>query len=583
MEVHEMIKEGIQASSGIAIAKAVVYVKQELTVEKKSIDDVQSECDRFGQAVEKSKQQLATLKEKTAHEMSEEEAAIFDAHSMFLEDPEFVGAIEQSIKNDHINAEAATQAAVDQFYAMFQAMDDPYFKGRAADIQDVGNRLLRNLMGIEIMDISNLDHDVILVAKDLAPSDTATMDKVHVKGFATDVGSRTSHTAIMARSLEIPAVLGLQDITETAKNGETLIVDGITGSVIVDPTEEELKTYQQKKEKYDAYMAELAKLKDQDAVTTDGHKVKVVANIGNPKDVEGVVRNGGKGIGLYRSEFLYMNSDELPDENKQFAAYKTVVEQFKDGEGVIIRTLDIGGDKKLPYLPLEEEMNPFLGLRAIRLCLSKPDLFKTQLRAILRASAFGKTRIMFPMIGNVDEVRQAKAILKTCMQELDAEGVDFDHQIEVGIMVEIPSAAITADIISDEVAFFSIGTNDLCQYTLAVDRMNQNVSYLYDPLHPAILRLVQNVIVQSHKKPGKFTGMCGEMAGDPIATLILLGLGLDEFSMSASSIPQVKKIIRSVSYKQAQEIADKAMTMSTGKEIRQYVQDTLKQLGIEVM
>lgn len=578
-----MLKKGINASPGIAIARAIVYVKQELTVVQQSIDDVQAELDRFNAAVEKSKDQLNTLKEKTASEMSEEEAAIFDAHSMFLEDPEFVGAITQAVENDKINAEAATKAVVDQFYAMFDAMDDPYFKGRAADIQDVGDRLLRNLMGIEIMDISHLDEDAVIVAEDLAPSDTATMDKVHVKGFATDIGSRTSHTAIMARSLEIPAILGLQDITKTAKTGEIIIVDGSTGEAIVDPTDEELAEYKEKQKAFEAYMAELAELKDQDAETTDGHKVKVVANIGSPKDVEGVVRNGGKGVGLYRSEFLYMNSDEMPTEDKQFAAYKTVIEQFKDGEGVIIRTLDIGGDKKLPYLPLEEEMNPFLGLRAIRLCLSKPDMFKTQLRAILRASAFGKTRVMFPMIGNVGEVRQAKAILKECMQELDAEGIDYDHDLETGIMVEIPSAAITADIIADEVDFFSIGTNDLCQYTLAVDRMNQNVSYLYDPLHPAILRLVKNVITQSHNKPGKFTGMCGEMAGDPVAALILLGLGLDEFSMSASSIPQVKKIIRSVSFEQAKAVADKAMTMQTGAEIRQYVQDTLKELGIQTM
>ena len=578
-----MLKKGINASPGIAIARAIVYVKQELTVVQQSINDVQAELDRFNAAVAKSKDQLNTLKEKTASEMSEEEAAIFDAHSMFLEDPEFVGAITQAVENDKINAEAATKAVVDQFYAMFDAMDDPYFKGRAADIQDVGDRLLRNLMGIEIMDISHLDEDAVIVAEDLAPSDTATMDKVHVKGFATDIGSRTSHTAIMARSLEIPAILVLQDITKTAKTGEIIIVDGSTGEAIVDPTDEELAEYKEKQKAFEAYMAELAELKDQDAETTDGHKVKVVANIGSPKDVEGVVRNGGKGVGLYRSEFLYMNSDEMPTEDKQFAAYKTVIEQFKDGEGVIIRTLDIGGDKKLPYLPLEEEMNPFLGLRAIRLCLSKPDMFKTQLRAILRASAFGKTRVMFPMIGNVGEVRQAKAILKECMQELDAEGVDYDHDLEIGIMVEIPSAAITADIIADEVDFFSIGTNDLCQYTLAVDRMNQNVSYLYDPLHPAILRLVKNVITQSHNKPGKFTGMCGEMAGDPVAALILLGLGLDEFSMSASSIPQVKKIIRSVSFEQAKAVADKAMTMQTGAEIRQYVQDTLKELGIQTM
>lgn len=577
-----MIKKGINASPGIAIAKAIVYVKKDLQIEKKAITDVDAEVARFHAAVDKSRDQLQELQQKTTAEMGADEAAIFEAHAMFLDDPEFVGAIESQIKSDKINAEAITQEKVDQYAAMFEAMDDPYFKGRAADIKDVGSRILHNLMGIEIMDISHLDEGAVIVAKDLAPSDTAIMDKKHVLAFVTDVGSRTSHTAIMARSLEIPAILGLGDITTSVKDGETLIVDGSTGEVIINPTDAELSEYKEKEKEYKAYMAELAQLKGEKADTKDGHHVVLCGNIGNPKDVEGVQKNGGDGVGLFRSEFLYMDSDEMPSEDKQFAAYKTVVESFKDGDGVIIRTLDIGGDKKLSYLPMADEMNPFLGLRAIRLCFTKPDMFKTQLRAILRASAFGKTRVMFPMVGNVDEVRQAKALLEECKKELDAKGVDYDHNLEVGVMIEIPSAALTADIIAKEVDFFSIGTNDLCQYTLACDRMNQTVSYLYDPLHPAILRLVKNVIDAAHKYPDKFTGMCGEMAGDPYATLILLGLGLDEFSMSASSIPQVKKIIRSVSYDDAKAIADEAMKLTTGKEIKQMVTKKIADLGIKI-
>lgn len=577
-----MKKQGINASPGIAIEKAFLYVKKELEVVEKTVDDKAAEKERFQKAVDQSRDQLNTIKAKAVKELGEEEAAIFEAHAMFLDDPEFVGAIENDIESSGINAEAATKKAVDTFYAMFDAMDDPYFKGRAADIKDVGDRILHNLMGVPILDISSLDENVILVAEDLAPSDTATMDKNHVKGFATDIGSRTSHTAIMARSLEMPAILGLGDITSSVKDGDLIIVDGSAGEVIIDPTDEEIAEYKQKQKEYEAYVAELAELRDKKAETKDGHVVEVVGNIGNPNDVEGVLKNGGEGIGLYRTEFLYMNSETMPDEEKQFAAYKAVIESFKDG-AVIIRTLDIGGDKKLPYLPLEEEMNPFLGLRAVRLCFKKKDMFKTQLRAILRASAFGKTRVMFPMVGNVDEVKQAKAIIKECMEELDAEGVAYDKDLEIGVMVEIPSAAITADIIANEAKFFSIGTNDLCQYTLAVDRMNQTVSYLYDPLHPAILRLVKNVIDASHGHPGQFTGMCGEMAGDPYATLILLGLGLDEFSMSASSIPQVKKIIRSTTYEEAKEIANEALSLSTGAEIREMVRQRMDEMGIKVL
>ncbi len=576
-----MKKTGINASPGIAIAKAFVYVKRELDVTERVIENIADEKNRFEAAVELSRVQLGAIHDKAVAELGEEEAAIFEAHAMFLDDPEFVGTIGNEIDGG-INAESATQKTIDTFYAMFDAMDDPYFKGRAADIKDVGTRILHNLLGVAMVDISNLDEDTIILAEDLAPSDTATMDKAHVKGFATDIGSRTSHTAIMARSLEIPAVLGLDDITTSVKDGDTIIVDGSEGVVIVDPTNAEIAEYKAKKEAYEAYRAELAGLKDQPAETIDGHRVEIVGNIGSPADVEGVLDNGGEGVGLYRTEFLYMNSEVMPDEEKQFAAYKTVIESFKDG-AVIIRTLDIGGDKKLPYLPLEEELNPFLGLRAVRLCFQKEDLFKTQLRAILRASVFGKARIMFPMVGNVDEVKQAKALVKACMAELDAESKAYDKDIEIGVMIEIPSAAITADIIAEEAAFFSIGTNDLCQYTLAVDRMNQNVSYLYDPLHPAILRLVKNVIDASNAKESCFTGMCGEMAGDPYATLILLGMGMHEFSMSASSIPQIKKIIRSVTFEQAKAIADEALSMTNSTDIRSMITAKMDEMGIKLL
>ena len=576
-----MKKTGINASPGIAIAKAFVYVKKELNISERTIDDIAAEERRFNDAVEKSRAQLAAIYDRAVDELGAEEAAIFEAHAMFLDDPEFVGAIDSDIAGG-TSAEIATQKTTDMFSAMFDAMDDPYFKGRAADIKDVGTRILHNLLGVPMVDISHLDEDTIILAEDLAPSDTATMDKAHVKGFATDIGSRTSHTAIMARSLEIPAVLGLDDITATVKDGDTIIVDGSEGVVIVDPTEDEIAEYKAKKEAYDAYRAELAELKDQPAETIDGHRVEIVGNIGSPADAPGVLENGGEGIGLYRTEFLYMNADVMPDEEKQFAAYKSVIEAFEDG-AVIIRTLDIGGDKKLPYLPLEEEMNPFLGLRAVRLCFQKEDLFKTQLRAILRASAFGKARIMFPMIGNVDEVKQAKALVRACMAELDAEGKAYDKNIDIGVMIEIPSAAVTADIIVEEAAFFSIGTNDLCQYTLAVDRMNQNVSYLYDPLHPAILRLIKNVIDATAARDDRFTGMCGEMAGDPYAALILLGMGLDEFSMSASSIPQIKKIIRSVTEDEAKAIADDALSMKSSADIRDMITAKMAEKGIKLL
>lgn len=575
------IKEGIIASPGIAMAKALVYEKAVVEVNEDRIENIQEELDKLEVALKESHEQLEKIKLKAISELGEEEGAIFEAHAMVLEDPEFVDGIKGEITDNSVGAAFAVQIVTERFFMIFDQMDDPYFSARAADIKDVGTRVLHNILGVVQADLSKLDEDVIIIADDLTPSDTAQMDKKRVVGFATNIGSRTSHTAIMARSLEIPAVLGLGDITETVNTGDVVVVDGLKGAVAVCPDEDQQKVYEDRKTEYRDYLKELEELKDLEAVTLDGHKVELVGNIGEPNDVNGVLKNGGVGVGLYRTEFLYMNSDSMPSEDKQMAAYRAVLESFPNGP-VIIRTLDIGGDKKLPYLPLEEELNPFLGLRAIRLCFKEIDLFKTQLRGILRASVVGHAHIMFPMISSVAEVRQAKIILAECMKELDDENIPYDKNIKVGVMIEIPSAAVTSDIIAKEVDFFSIGTNDLCQYTLAVDRMNQDVSYLYDPLNPSILRLVKQVINASDNREGLFTGMCGEMAGDPMATIILLGLGLNEFSMSAMSIPQIKKIIRSMKFEDAKVIAEEALNLETGEAVSAHVNAAMKRLGIKI-
>lgn len=575
------IKEGIIASPGIAIAKALVYEKVVVEVNKDTTEDQLGEIQKFHQALEQSQTQLEQIKIKAISELGEEEGAIFEAHAMVLEDPEFVEGVETEINDNKFGAAYAVKIVTDRFFMIFDQMDDPYFSARAADIKDVGIRVLYNILGVVQADLSKLDDDVIIIADDLTPSDTAQMDKKRVMGFVTNIGSRTSHTAIMARSLEIPAVLGLTDITETVHTGDVIIVDGLRGVVTVNPDDDQIKTYEEKRLTYLAKLKELEVLKDLDAVTLDGHKVELVGNIGEPNDVVGVLKNGGIGVGLYRTEFLYMNSTTLPGEDKQMAAYRSVLEAFPNGP-VVIRTLDIGGDKILPYLPMDDELNPFLGLRAIRLCFKEVELFKTQLRAILRAGVYGHAYIMFPMVSSVTEVRQAKVILSECMQELEEANIPYDKDIKVGVMIEIPSAAITSDIIAKEVDFFSIGTNDLCQYTMAVDRMNQEVSYLYDPFNPAILRLVKQVIIASNNQPGLFTGMCGEMAGDPIAAVILLGLGLDEFSMSAPCIPQIKKIIRSIRYEDAKVIAHEALNLETGEAVTDHVLASMKKLKINI-
>lgn len=559
--------KGVAASPGIAMGKVFLYTKKFAEINTRNIDAsmVEDEIAKFENAIKLTKEQIEKIKERTEKEFGKDKAQIFEAHLMLANDPELFDAVVNMIKNELITADNAVNQVIEQHASMMESLDDKYLKERAVDLRDVGSRLINNLLGIVNANLSELDEDVIVIAKDLTPSDTATMKKERVLGFATDVGGRTSHTAIMARSLEIPAVVGTGNVTQNVAGGEIAIVDGNEGIVIINPSEDILKEYEDKLNKYKVRIEKLKELKDLPAVTTDGKRSMLVANIGTPKDVEGALKNGAEGVGLFRTEFLYMNRNDFPTEEEQFEAYKYVAEKM-DGKPVTIRTLDIGGDKKLPYLNMPDEMNPFLGYRAIRLCLDEKEMFKTQLRALLRASAYGNILIMYPMISSVVEVRKANAILNEVKEELDRKGVKYDKNIKVGIMVEIPSAAVTADLLAKEVDFFSIGTNDLCQYTLAVDRMNERIKDYYKPFNPAILRLIKNVIDASHKE-GIFTAMCGEMAGDPLITVILLGLGLDEFSMSASSIPNIKNIIRNVSYEKAKEFTEMVLNMSTPDEI----------------
>ena len=481
-----------------------------------------------------SKEELSAIKDKTEQNLGADKAEIFAAHLLVLSDPELIDSVKDKITNEKRNAEFALNEVADQFITIFENMDNEYMKERASDIRDVSRRVIGHLLGIEAGSLATITEETIVIAEDLTPSDTAQLNPLFIKGFATDIGGRTSHSAIMSRSLEIPAVVGTKEATKSIKTGDIVVVDGIDGEVVINPSEDVLATFKQKKADFQKQKDEWAKLVNDQTTTSDGEHVELAANIGTPKDLDGVIANGAEGIGLYRTEFLYMGRENLPTEDEQFEAYKEVVERM-EGKPVVIRTLDIGGDKELPYLDLPKEMNPFLGFRAIRLCLEQQDLFRVQLRALLRASAYGNLKIMFPMIAVLEELRQAKALLNEEKDKLISEGVTVSDSIEVGIMVEIPSTAVAAPQFAKEVDFFSIGTNDLIQYTFAADRMNQQVSYLYQPYHPAILRLVEMVIKAAHKE-GKWVGMCGEMAGDEIAIPLLLGLGLDEFSMSATSI-----------------------------------------------
>lgn len=557
--------KGIAASSGIAMAKAYRLVEPVLSFEKKVIENAGIEIERLHTALTTSKTELETIREKAKVGLGEEEAAIFDAHLLVLSDPELITQIEDQIKTEKVNAEHALKEVADMFVSMFEQMDNDYMKERAADIRDVTKRVLSHLLGVQIVNPSMISEEAIIVAEDLTPSDTAQLNREFVKGFTTNIGGRTSHSAIMARSMEIPAVVGTKTATVEIQHGDFIIVDGLKGEVYVNPTLELIAQYEQEQIRFEEQKAEWAKLLTEKTISVDGHHVELAANIGTPNDLAGVINNGGEGIGLYRTEFLYMGRNELPSEEEQFESYKTVLEGM-NGKPVVVRTLDIGGDKELPYLDLPKEMNPFLGFRAIRLCLEEQDIFRTQLRALLRASSYGNLKIMFPMIANLDEFRAAKTILEEEKQKLLSEGADVSDFIELGIMVEIPSTAIMADQFAKEVDFFSIGTNDLTQYTMAADRMNERVSYLYQPYSPAILRLVKMVIDAAHKE-GKWAGMCGEMAGDEIAIPLLLGLGLDEFSMSATSILKARSQILRLSKKEMEELAEKALQMNTTSEV----------------
>lgn len=572
--MSKLIK-GIAASDGVAIAKAYLLVEPDLTFDKnEKVTDVEGEVAKFNSAIEASKVELTKIRNNAEVQLGADKAAIFDAHLLVLDDPELIQPIQDKIKNENANAATALTDVTTQFVTIFESMDNEYMKERAADIRDVSKRVLSHILGVELPNPSMIDESVVIVGNDLTPSDTAQLNKEFVQGFATNIGGRTSHSAIMSRSLEIPAIVGTKSITQEVKQGDMIIVDGLNGDVIVNPTEDELIAYQDKRESYFADKKELQKLRDADTVTVDGVHAELAANIGTPNDLPGVIENGAQGIGLYRTEFLYMGRDQMPTEEEQFEAYKEVLEAM-NGKRVVVRTLDIGGDKELSYLNLPEEMNPFLGYRAIRLCLAQQDIFRPQLRALLRASVYGKLNIMFPMVATINEFREAKAILLEEKENLKNEGHDISDDIELGIMVEIPATAALADVFAKEVDFFSIGTNDLIQYTLAADRMSERVSYLYQPYNPSILRLVKQVIEASHKE-GKWTGMCGEMAGDETAIPLLLGLGLDEFSMSATSILKARRQINGLSKNEMTELANRAVDCATQEEVIELVNNYVK-------
>ena len=571
--------QGISGSRGVAVGNVYRYIQEEIVIPDYTVaeDKVEEEIGMFAAAMAATLKQLDTIRQKALDEMGPEEAAIFEAHMQIAQDPSLSDGIKSLVESSHTNVVAATAQTIETFANIFLGMEDPYMRERGADIKDIGDRLMRNMLGMNPRGLSHISGEVILVAQDLAPSDTASLDKNVVKGIVTAAGGPTSHAAIMARTLEIPAVMGVGDI-ESFVDGDKAVVLGTDGIVEMNPSDADWAEYTNQAAAFQEELKRLRESANLEATTTDGHHVELFGNIGKAKDAKNALTMGAQGIGLYRTEFLYMENDELPAEDVQFEEYKKVAQDMK-GKPVIIRTMDIGGDKELKCLDLPSEMNPFLGYRAIRISLNRPDIFKVQLRALLRASAFGDIHIMYPMIASVEEVKQANAMLDECKAELTAEGREFNTDIKVGIMIEVPAAAVISPILAKYVDFFSIGTNDLCQYTLAVDRMNEAIGSLYQPLHPGVIRLIKHVIDASHEQ-GKFTGMCGELASDPVATMILLGLGLDEFSMTASSIPLIKNILRSVSKAECEEVANKALTMDTAEEITGYAKSVLIEKGL---
>ena len=571
---------GIPASPGIVFGKALVLKEEKIVLDTTKItdDQVEAEVARFYEGRNAAVEQLNSIKDRAFASVGEEKAAIFEGHLMILEDEELEEEILDYLRSHNVNASVAASKIIDQQVAMLSEIDDEYLKERAGDIRDIGNRLIKNILGMPIVDLGDINEESILVAYDLTPSETAQLNLEKVLGFITDIGGRTSHTSIMARSLELPAIVGTNNVTEQVNTGDFLILDAVNNRIYINPTQAQIDELKALEAKLAEEKAELAKLKDLPAITLDGHKVDVVANIGTIRDCDGANRNGAEGVGLYRTEFLFMDRDQLPTEEEQFIAYKEVVEAM-DGRLVVLRTMDIGGDKDLPYLDLPKEMNPFLGWRAIRIALDRREILHAQLRAVLRASAFGKLAVMFPMIISVEEIRELKSVMEILKAELHTEGKAFDENIQIGVMVETPSAAVNAKFLAKEVDFFSIGTNDLPQYTLAVDRGNELISHLYNPMQPSVLSLIKQVIDASHTE-GKWTGMCGELAGDEHATLLLLGMGLDEFSMSAISVPRIKKLIRNVNFQDAKALADKALQQPTAAQIERLIEEFLAEKAL---
>ncbi|MFA6078624.1 MAG: phosphoenolpyruvate--protein phosphotransferase [Candidatus Omnitrophota bacterium] len=574
----EFILKGIPASPGIAIGKALLLDREQYVIPKRIIkeDQIQNEVKRFKDALIQTKNEILEIKKRISEEMGIEHGQIFSAHLLVIEDSMLIEEVITKLKKDKLSIEYVFQDVLKRYIKVFSEMDDEYLKERISDINDVGKRVLRNLIGAKEDIFSDLKEKVVVVAYDLSPSDTAMMHKKNLIGFATDIGSKTSHTAIMAKSLEIPAVVGLEIVTRGIESGDTLIIDGTHGVIIINPSPKTIKKYEIDRQRFATFEKHLLELKDLPCETLDGRKTILAANIEVPEDVPSVIAHGATGIGLYRTEYFYMNRKDLPGEDEQFKAYSAVAKKVRP-HSVVIRTLDLGGDKFLSQFEVPHEMNPFLGWRAIRFCLARPDVFKTQLRAILRASLYGNLKVMYPMISGIEELRQANAILEDVKASLRKESVAFDEDIEVGAMIEVPSAALTSDILAREADFFSIGTNDLIQYSLAVDRVNEKIAYLYEPAHPAVLRLIKSVIDNGHKA-GMWVGMCGEMAGDLNMVLILLGLGLDEFSTSPIAIPEIKRIIRSVTMSQAEAIAQEAITLPTGKEIDKFASQKLREI-----
>lgn len=557
--------KAIGASNGIAIAKVYKLIEQRIEVEKEQVTNIEEQLRNLEQALDISLTEIRKLYTETLKNLGEDKAKIFMAHEQIISDPTIIDEIKQMITSEQVTSSYASFVIANKYIAMFKAMDDAYMRERASDIEDVTNRLIKHLLGIKIQDLAIIDEEVIIVSSDLTPSQTAQLNPEFVKGFLCDIGGRTSHAAIMARSLEIPAIVGLKDITSKVENDELIIMDGKTGVVITNPSSAQQVEWKELQTQWKIKQQQLQKYKDEPTITLDGHKVTLEGNIGSFHDVDSVIDNGGNGVGLFRSEFLYMNSNQWPTEEEQFQAYKAVLEKIPN-DMVVIRTLDIGGDKHLSYYQFESEMNPFLGYRAIRLCLDQIDVFKTQLRALLRASVYGKLAIMFPMIATVNEFKEAKAITLQCKEELKQENIAVSDDIQIGMMVEIPVAAVMSDIFSQYADFVSIGTNDLIQYGIAVDRMSPKVSYLYQPYNPGILRLIKMTIDGAHLNK-KWVGMCGEMAGEILALPLLLGMGLDYFSMSSTSILEARKIINSLTKKETFILVNEALKCHNENEV----------------